>query len=91
MKKNPAPYVVPVRPDTVPGRLGQQSSCFTLHVHEAPPPTNTTLLTVSVDGSSKVAIREELHELNVDQFTIYYDLDNLSKEIKASWGVIKDT
>jgi len=24
-------HILPVRPDTVPGRIGQQSSCFTLH------------------------------------------------------------
>ena len=29
-------HVLPVRPGmVVPGRIGQQSSCFTLHMHEA--------------------------------------------------------
>jgi FRG domain len=85
-KPSPIPYVVPVRPDIVPGRLGQQSSCFTLHVHKAPPVKNGTLATFSVAKGSKGTIREDLHRLNINQFTIYYDLDHLSKEIKRSWG-----
>jgi hypothetical protein len=90
-KPKPAfkPYVVPVRPDVVPGRLGQQSSCFTLHVHGSDPVNNKSLRTISVDKNSKGAIRGELHRLNINQFTIYYDLDHLSKEIRSSWGVTK--
>ncbi len=42
--------------------------------------------TIQVDGSSKATIRQELHRVNINQFTTYYDLDYLSKEIIAGWG-----
>jgi hypothetical protein len=80
------PYILPVRPDDAPGRISQQSSCFTLHMHEAPPASNPTMTTIQVDASSKETIREELHRVNINQFTTYYDLDRLSKEIIAGWG-----
>jgi len=32
-------------------------------------------------------LRDELHRLNINQFTTYYDLDHLSKEIKRCWGL----
>jgi hypothetical protein len=80
-------YVLPVRPDVVPGRIGQQSSCFTFHIHRADPVDNPTLITISVKGSEKPVIRDELHRVNINQFTTYYDLDHLSKEARRCWGL----
>jgi hypothetical protein len=80
------PFVLPVRPDDAPGRMSQQSSCFTLHMHCAPRASNPTMITIKVDASSKGDIRRELHRVNINQFTTYYDLDHLSKEIIAGWG-----
>jgi hypothetical protein len=80
------PHVLPVRPDIVPGRIGRQSSCFTLHMHGAPAAENDTLITILVDAKKKGDIRHELHRLNINQFTTYYDLDHLSREIRRSWG-----
>jgi hypothetical protein len=80
-------HVLPVRPDVVPGRIGQQSACFTLHMHGAAAACNKTLITILIDAKSKDAIRNELHRLNVNQFTTYYDLDHLSKEIKRCWKI----
>src|ERR1022692_137790 len=51
------PYVLPVRPDVIPGRIGQQSSCFTFHMHRAPPVNNPTLITITVKASEKPVIR----------------------------------
>lgn len=79
------PYVLPVRPDLVPGRIGQQSSCFTLHMHGAKPVDNPTLVTFSVPAKRKADIREELHRVNINQYTTYNDLDRLSKELKRGW------
>ena len=42
--------------------------------------------TIQVDGSSKATIRQDLYGVNINQFTTYYDLDDLSKEIIAGWG-----
>src|ERR1035441_7061831 len=74
------PYVLPVRPDVMPGRIGQQSSCFTLHMHRAASVKNATLITIKVNASRKSLIRDELHRVNINQFTTYNDLDHLSKE-----------
>jgi hypothetical protein len=81
------PYVLPVRPDVVPGRIGQQSSCFTFHLHRAEPVDNPTLITIGVKASQKSAIRDELHRVNINQFTTYFELDHLSKEIRRGWGL----
>ena len=81
------PYVLPVRPDIIPGRIGQQSSVFTLHMHRAGPVDNPTLVSIRIDAAHKAGIRDELHRVNINQFTTYYDLDHLSKEIKRGWGV----
>jgi hypothetical protein len=81
------PYVPPVRPDVVPGRIGQQSSCFTFHMHRAEPVDNSSLVTITVKASQKSAIRDELHRVNINQFTTYYELDHLSKEIRRGWGL----
>jgi FRG domain len=79
-------FVLPVRPNESPGRIAQQSSCFTLHMHEAPSARNPTMNTIAVDASSKDKIRQELHRVNINQFTTYYDLDHFSKEITKCWG-----
>ena len=88
-KENPDhhPHVLPVQPDTVPGRISQQSSCFTLHMHRAPDVNNDSLITIRIDAERKSKIRDELRRLNINQFTVYCDLDHLSKEIKLRWSV----
>ena len=80
------PFVLPIRPDTVPGRIGQQNSCFTLHMHGAQPASNPTMITMRVDAARKPAILEELHRVNINQFTIFHDLDHLSREIRKGWN-----
>jgi hypothetical protein len=81
------PFVLPVRPDHSPGRIAQQGSCFTLHMHLAPSASNPTMIAIEVDASSKANILQELHRVNINQFTTYYDLDRLSKEIIRGWGM----
>jgi hypothetical protein len=87
LRKDVVPHVLPVRPDSVPGRIGQQSSCFTFHMHRSKPAANATLVCFRIEASHKDRMRVELHRLNINQFTTYYDLDHLSREIRASWGV----
>lgn len=81
------PFILPVRPNNVPGRIGQQSSAFTLHMHEAADIENPTLLTLAIDANAKAHVQRELHRLNINHFTTYLDLDHLSKEIKRTWGI----
>jgi hypothetical protein len=80
-------YVLPVRPEVIPGRISQQSSCFTLHMHKAKPVENASMLTMSIAGEKKDDILDELRQLNINEFTIYADLDHLSKEIGTCWGI----
>src|SRR5580700_10793282 len=86
-KADRKPYVLPVRPDVVPSRIGQQSSCFTFHMHRADPVDNPTLITIKIKASQKSVVRDELHRVNINQFTTYYELDHLSKEIRRGWGL----
>jgi hypothetical protein len=86
-EKQVCPHVLPVRPEVIPGRISQQSSCFTLHMHRATPVENAPMLTLPIAGSKKIEILNELLRLNINQFTIYSDLDHLSKEIKRCWGL----
>jgi len=87
VKKDHQPYVLPVRPDHIPGRIGQQSSCFTLHMHNAESVKNDTLIAIRIDGASKDKIRRELLKVNINHFTVYNDLDHLSKEIVKGWAI----
>ena len=86
-KKNRLPLIIPVRPDNQPGRIGQQSSCFTLHMHDSKPCDNKTLAKIKIPASAKGDLLKELHRLNINQFTIYNDLDHLSKDIKRVWKI----
>jgi hypothetical protein len=56
-------------------------------MHKAEPVNNPTLVTFSVPANDKAAIREELHRVNINQYTTYNDLDRLSKELKRGWNV----
>ena len=56
-------------------------------MHKAEPVNNPTLVTFSVPAKDKAAIREELHRVNINQYTTYNDLDRLSKELKRGWNV----
>jgi hypothetical protein len=77
--------IIPVRPDNEPGRIGLRSSCFTLHMHKSGTCTNPTLAKIPIPAKEKAALLKELHRLNINQFTIYNDLDHLSKDIKRVW------
>jgi hypothetical protein len=81
------PLVLPVRPDSETGRIGLQSSLFTLHMHNITPKTNPTLARIRIPAGKKPDLREELHRLNINQFSIYNDLDHLSKEIRRNWNL----
>jgi hypothetical protein len=52
---------------------GSDSLYFT-DMHGAPSASNPTMKTIAVDASSKETIRQELHRVNINQFTTYYDL-----------------
>jgi hypothetical protein len=86
-KKDRRALIIPVRPDNQPGRIGQQSSCFTLHMHKAGDSENETLAKLEIPRAAKASILNELHRMNINQFTIFNDLDHLSKDVKRAWGI----
>jgi hypothetical protein len=82
-----------VRPDNQPGRIGQQSSCFTLHMHQSPDCDSQTIDAIRIPSAAKKhgALLGELRTLNINEFTIYDNLDNLATTIKNAWGVVRKT
>ena len=85
--KNRPAVILPIQPDNQSGRIGQQSSCFTLHMHGAKPYTNPTLDRVRIPGKAKPRILDELRRLNINEFSIYNDLDHLAQEIKLTRSI----
>jgi FRG domain len=85
------PIIIPVVPDNRLGRIGQQSSCFTLHMHNAPSVDvqdgKLAKFKILVKNNTKAKILNDLRRMNINQFTIYNDLDHLSKDIKRVWQV----
>jgi len=87
-EKTRPPLILPIRPDNVPGRIGQQSSCFTMHMRDAKDYSDAAIGCIVVDAKSKSGIITELRRLNVTQFTVFGTLDHLSKEIRGAWEVL---
>jgi hypothetical protein len=86
VSRRPA-LVLPIRPDNQAGRIGQQSSCFTLHMHGAKPCNNPTLSRIRIPGKAKPRMLDELRKLNINEFSIYNDLDHLAQEIRRTRNI----
>ncbi len=76
--------IISVRPDAAVGRIGQQSSRFTLHRRNAPPVWNPTMESVKIPKDCKRPILADLKRLNVGHHAIFADLDRLAKGIKEA-------
>jgi hypothetical protein len=57
-------------------------------MHESIPCGNKTLAKIKIPAGAKGSLLDELHRLNINQFTIYNDLDHLSKDIKRVGGQV---
>jgi len=85
------PFVLPIFPDLVAGRIYQQGSCFTLHMPKAP--SLETIAGASrlekyvIPQSQKESIRITLRRMNVMEATLFCDLDHLAREIKSAYGL----
>ena len=87
-KSKPRPAcIIPILPDNLPGRIGQQNTHFTLHMHKSKTFTNKTLAKFEIPIGAKAGMLQELHRLNTNEFTIYNDLDHLSGDIKRAWQI----
>jgi hypothetical protein len=83
-------FIFPVRPNHIDLRQGAQRSCFTFHVpsrHELTRKENPTLKLLRVPASSKIALRQELFQLGIDEFLIFGDLEGLSMRLRYAHRV----
>ncbi len=86
------PFVLPIVPDLVAGRIYQQGSCFTLHMPKAP--SLDTIARASrlekyvIPQPQKEPIRIMLRRMNVMEATLFCDLDHLANEIKSAYGLL---
>lgn len=90
------PFILPIMPDLRTGRMLQQGSCFTLHM----PPTlidgkrpkepafsiNTARKFV-IPQAAKADLLVDLRRVGVNYATLFLDLDSISREIRAAWGM----
>ena len=56
-----------------------------MHMHLSEPTENSTLGRIKIPGCKKLDLQEELRELNINEFSIFNDLEHLSKGIKQMW------
>jgi hypothetical protein len=83
-------FVLPVRPDHFEKRVVLQRSYFTFHVPSHPAVTlaeNGTLRQFIIPSKSKEELLKELFFLGIDEFSIYGDLESLSRRLKTAHHV----
>jgi hypothetical protein len=88
--KNLPEFVLPVRPDHFDRRVILQRGCFTFHVPRRKNLTkaeNSSLHSFFIPKDSKPGIKNELFLLGIDDFSIYGDLESLSKRLKFAYKV----
>jgi len=81
-------YIFPVRPPHRDRRISLQRSCFTFHVPARPVLTdeaNCTLQTFLITKEVKKYIKRELSLLGIDAFSLFGDLEGLSKRLKNAY------
>jgi hypothetical protein len=79
--------VLPVLPELQPGRMRHQGACFTLHMPGAPAMGSRLALRFQVGNQSKNEIRRGLAAIGVSWFSLFPDLDHLTRELRATWGL----
>jgi hypothetical protein len=57
-------------------------------MHNSPSTENKSLVKVKIPANKKEELLKELRRLNISEFTIYNDLDHLSKDIQRAWGLL---
>jgi FRG domain len=83
-------FIMPIRPDYIDTRVNSQSSCFTFHVPKRSvltPDENDTLLSFRIPSASKETILTELFSLRVDEFSIFGDLEGLSRRLRTAHSI----
>jgi hypothetical protein len=83
-------FIFPVRPDRFDKRMTLQRSGFTFHVPKHGTLTdaeNKSLIVYMIPAKRKTKLRDELFLLGVDEFSIYGDLDSLSRRLKDAYKI----
>lgn len=83
-------FIIPVRPDHLDHRISLQRSCFTFHVpkrHVLTKEENKSLLSFFIPRAAKAHIKKELFLLGIDDFSVYGDLESLSRRLKAAYAI----
>jgi FRG domain len=83
-------YIMPITPDYMDARINFQRSCFTFHVPKQPVLTsmeNKSLNTFVIPRQFKKRMLDELFLLGVDEFSIYGDLESLSRRLKDAYKI----
>jgi hypothetical protein len=75
--------ILPIIPDAIHPRLSQQTSRFTLHVHQSP--DFRAVPWFRIPAKNKASLRNELRRLGVYRFTVYGDLDSLCEHLNELW------
>ncbi len=90
------PFILPILPDLRTGRMLQQGSCFTLHMPppiaegRRPPEPAFSIQTAKkyvLPQSAKADLLVDLRRVGVNFATLFLDLDSISREIRAAWGL----
>lgn len=83
-------FIIPVRPDHLDHRMSLQRSCFTFHVpkrHVLTREENKSLFSFFIPGAAKEHMKKELFLLGIDDFSVYGDLESLSRRLKAAYSI----
>ena len=81
------PFIVPINPNQIAGRLLNQNARFTLH----PPASSIQHLPVTrikmyrVPAANKPDLILELRRIGVSWATLFPDLDHVAQEIRTAW------
>ncbi len=90
------PFILPIMPDLRTGRMLQQGSCFTMHMSPAAGPAGrppepaysiTTARKYVIPQSAKYDLLVDLRRVGVNYASLFLDLDNIAREIRAAWGM----
>lgn len=90
------PFILPIMPDLRTGRMLQQGSCFTLHMPPRPvggerPAEPTFIISKArklvVPQAAKADLLVDMRRVGVNYASLFLDLDNIAKEIRATWGM----
>ena len=82
--------ILPINPEHTIPRMVQQQGAFTLHtpsrtLMEFAIPDDVTMY--RVPKASKKELLRQLRRMGTDYFTVFHDLDNLSRELRVSWDL----